>query len=153
MSQVHWIWKKLQISLWKKLQISLHEQIVPCIHLFTRQTFPQCLLCARKCGWHKQDIQQHFRASVHSHRNSMWVHACMVTQSRPTLCEPVDCSPPASSVCWILQQEHWSGLPFPPPVERVWVRLNVIKHGSTNLLDRKQFTKPSQSVLNSAKLL
>ena len=25
------------------IQISLHEQIVPCIHLFTRQTFPQCL--------------------------------------------------------------------------------------------------------------
>ena len=40
------------------IQISLHEQIVPCIHLFTRQTFPQCLLCARKCGWHEQDIQQ-----------------------------------------------------------------------------------------------
>ena len=119
------------------IQISLHEQIVPCIHLFTRQTFPQCLLCARKCGWHEQDIQQ-------------------LLGPQFTLleipCEPVDCSPPGSSVCGILQQEHWSGLPFPPPVEKAWVRLNAIKHGSTNLLDRKQFTRPRQSVLNSAKL-
>ena len=96
------------------MQISLCEQIVPCIHLFTRQTFPLCLLCARKCGWHKQDIQQLFRASVHSHRKSMCMHACMVTQSCPALCEPVDYSPSGSSVCGILQQEHCSGLPFPP---------------------------------------
>ena len=28
---------------------------------------------------------------------------------------PMGCSPPGSTVHWILQQEHWSGLPFPPP--------------------------------------
>ena len=28
---------------------------------------------------------------------------CLVTQSRPTLCEPMDCSPPGSSVHGILQ--------------------------------------------------
>ena len=27
----------------------------------------------------------------------------------------MDCSPPGSSIHGILQQEHWSGLPFPPP--------------------------------------
>ena len=32
-----------------------------------------------------------------------------------TLCNPVDCSPPGSSVHGILQQEYWSGLPCPPP--------------------------------------
>ena len=33
----------------------------------------------------------------------------------PTLCDPRDGSPLGSSVPGILQQEHWSGLPFPSP--------------------------------------
>ena len=37
-------------------------------------------------------------------------------QSCPTLCDPMDGSPPGSSVPGILQQEHWSGLPFPSPM-------------------------------------
>ena len=37
------------------------------------------------------------------------------TQSCLSLCDPVDCSPPGSSVHGILQQECWSGLPCPPP--------------------------------------
>ena len=32
-----------------------------------------------------------------------------------TLCDPMDCSPPGSSVHGILQPEYWSGLPFPSP--------------------------------------
>ena len=33
-----------------------------------------------------------------------------------TLCDPVDCSPPGSSVHGISQgQEYWCRLPFPPP--------------------------------------
>jgi len=30
-------------------------------------------------------------------------------------CNPIDCSLPGSSVHGILQQEYWSGLPFPSP--------------------------------------
>ena len=41
--------------------------------------------------------------------------ACALTQSCLTLCNPVDYSPPASSVHGIPRQEYWSGLPFPPP--------------------------------------
>ena len=33
----------------------------------------------------------------------------------PTLCDPVDCSLPGSSVHGISRQEYWSGLPFPSP--------------------------------------
>ena len=41
---------------------------------------------------------------------------CLVAQSRPTICDPVDCSPPASSGPWeFSRQEYWSGLPCPPP--------------------------------------
>ena len=48
----------------------------------------------------------------------------LVAQSCMTLCEPMDCSPPGSSVHMILQsripeskkkKEYWSGLPFPSP--------------------------------------
>ena len=38
-------------------------------------------------------------------------------QSCLTLCDPMDCSLPGSSVHGILQAEYWSGLPCPPPGE------------------------------------
>ena len=37
-------------------------------------------------------------------------------QSCPTLCDPIDGSPPGSPVPGILQAEHWSGLPLPSPM-------------------------------------
>ena len=39
----------------------------------------------------------------------------MCTQSCPTLCNPIDCSPSGSSVHGIFQQEYWNRLPFPTP--------------------------------------
>ena len=44
----------------------------------------------------------------------MCMRAYSVTQSCPTLCDPIVCSQPGSSVHGILQ-EHWSCLSFPPP--------------------------------------
>ena len=38
-------------------------------------------------------------------------------QSCPTLCDPIDGSPPGSSVLGFSRQEHWSGLPFPSPTK------------------------------------
>ena len=40
---------------------------------------------------------------------------CVCAQSCPTLCNPLDCSPPGSSVHGILRQGYWSGLSFLPP--------------------------------------
>ena len=37
-------------------------------------------------------------------------------QSCPTLCDPIDGSPPGSSVHGISRQEYWSGVPLPSPV-------------------------------------
>ena len=37
-------------------------------------------------------------------------------QSCPTLCDPIDGSPPGSTVPGFYRQEHWSGLPFPSPM-------------------------------------
>ena len=50
-----------------------------------------------------------------------------ITQSCLTVCDPMDCSPPGSSVHGILQQEYWNGLPFPStrdlsrPRDQTWV--------------------------------
>ena len=38
-------------------------------------------------------------------------------ESCSALCDPVDCSPPGSSVMGFSRQEYWSGLPCPPPEE------------------------------------
>ena len=43
------------------------------------------------------------------------VNQSEATQSCPTLGDPVDCSPPGSSIHGILQARYWSGLPFPSP--------------------------------------
>ena len=54
--------------------------------------------------------------NLYSHFN-IW-HKCVwtgwseVSQSCPTLCDPVDCSLPGSSIS---RQEYWSGLLFPCP--------------------------------------
>ena len=37
-------------------------------------------------------------------------------QSCPTVCDPIDGSPPGFPVPRILQARHWSGLPFPSPM-------------------------------------
>ena len=39
----------------------------------------------------------------------------MLTQLCPSLCDPMNCGLPNSSVHGIIpRQEYWSGLPFPP---------------------------------------
>ena len=40
-------------------------------------------------------------------------------QSCPTLCDPMGCSLPGSSVLGILQEENWGGLPFPSPEDHL----------------------------------
>ena len=37
-------------------------------------------------------------------------------KSCPTLCDPIDSSPPGSPIPAILRQEHRSGLSFPSPM-------------------------------------
>ena len=40
-------------------------------------------------------------------------HACVLSSAQ--LCDPMDCSPPGSSVQWFSRKESWSELPFPFP--------------------------------------
>ena len=43
------------------------------------------------------------------------LYCCLVARSCPTLCNPMDYSPPGSSVMGFPRQDYWSGLPFPSP--------------------------------------
>ena len=57
----------------------------------------------------------------HSVSALILIHSCgrcavfLVAQSCPTLCDPMDCSPPGSSVHGILQARKQEWLPCPPP--------------------------------------
>ena len=51
----------------------------------------------------------------HEERSLAGYSLSEVVQSCLTLCDPVDCSPPGSSVHGFSRQEYWSGLPFPSP--------------------------------------
>ena len=53
---------------------------------------------------------------VNSFAISVAAAAAKLLQSCPTLCDPLDGSPPGSPVPGFSRQEHWSGLPFPSPM-------------------------------------
>ena len=57
--------------------------------------------------WHR-DFQCSLIASIAAAAKSL--------QSCPTLCDPIDDSPPGSPSLGFSRQEHWSGLPFPSPM-------------------------------------
>ena len=42
-------------------------------------------------------------------------HVRLSPQSFPALCNPLGCNLPAPLSMGFSRQEHWSGLPFPPP--------------------------------------
>ena len=56
------------------------------------------------------------KKNLHSRNTAATAAAAKSFQSCPTLCDPIDGSPPGSSVPGIPRQEHWSGLPFPSPM-------------------------------------
>ena len=65
------------------------------------------------------------------------IHYMCCTQLWPTLCNPVDCKPPAPSVHRIFRQEYWSRLPFPslgnlpnPGTEPAFSRISCTADGS-----------------------
>ena len=67
-----------------------------------------------KCVYHMR-IPQRAATEVHT-SPALFQSLCSVTQLCPTLCDPMDCSPPGSFCPWgFSRQEYWSGLPCPPP--------------------------------------
>ena len=69
----------------------------------------------------------------------------LVTQLCPTLCDPMGCSPPHSSVLGMLQQEYWSGLPFPSPGD---LADQGIKSGFPALQEDSLLSEPTRKPIN-----
>ena len=65
----------------------------------------------------ERSIWQRIRHSLYNlkkqHQN-LWL-LFRPLQTCPTLCDPVDHSPPAPLFMGLSRQEYWSGLPCPPP--------------------------------------
>ena len=81
--------------------------------------FYPVILDDRRLVWPPPTFQGKKTTQVYliSITRSKTLHVCvyLVAQSCPTLCSPVGCSPPGSSVLGVLRQEYWSGLLFPSP--------------------------------------
>ena len=74
-----------------------------------------------------------------------------VAQSRPTRGDPMDCSPPGSSILGFSRQEYWSGLPLPSPEERSLVFLILLFSSiSLHCSLRKVFSSLLAILWNSA---
>ena len=64
-------------------------------------------LCSGWRWWRRKKVRM---------RDASWLFAAKSLQSRPTLCDPIDGSPPGSPSLGFSRQEHWSGSPFPSPM-------------------------------------
>ena len=67
---------------------------------------------------------------------------CMSAQWCPTLCDPMDCSPPGSSVHGIPQARIWSGLPIPAPGDLPCPEIGPMSPVSPALAGRSFTTVP-----------
>ena len=85
-------------------------------------------------------LRIHMENYAHVQQFQELVCACMCTESLPlylTLCNPMNCSLPDSSVHGILQERrttHWSGLPCPPPGDLPHPRIKPEESYSTEEL-------------------
>ena len=84
---IHWVTKSwTQLNDWTNVFNRFHILCVVVVLLFLTTVY-NCIM------WRKVKV--------------------LVAQWCPTLCDPMDCNPPGSSVYG--RQEYWSGLPFPSP--------------------------------------
>ena len=95
---------------------------------FTFGQIPLCLPCARSDGpgyvgglnlsslcHHLHILHQQYMWKLFLAPHVGFTYWSEVAQSCPTLCDPMDCSLPGSTIHGIFQQEYWSGLPLPSP--------------------------------------
>ena len=72
------------------------------------QNYPKLNLKGKLFSFHLPSLAP--PSSVAATATAKWLQSC------PTLCDPIDDSPPGSPVLGFSRQEHWSGLPFPSPM-------------------------------------
>ena len=72
--------------------------------------------------WCVEDLKQHGEMFLSNSSQPIWVEISSLWKKKVKLlvaqswlCDPMDGSPPGSSVHEFSRQEYWSGLPFPSP--------------------------------------
>ena len=75
------------------------------------------------------------------------LNSSLRTQLCPTLHNPIDCSPPGSSVDGIVCEEYWSGLPFPSPGDLPNLGIKPTSLASPALAGRFFTTEPPEKPL------
>ena len=90
-------------------------QQIPLLGIYLDKTFIQNDICTPMSIAATFTIAKPWKEpkcpSIEEQIKKMW--SAKSLQSCPTLCDPIDGSPPGFPVS---RQEHWSGLPFPSPM-------------------------------------
>ena len=101
-------------------------------------THPVNDICYRSLNWPKTGMKYTLMCYNMDELWKQWkttdtkghiLHAAAKSfQSCPTLCDPIDGSPPAPPSLGFSRQEHWSGLPFPSPMHESekWKSCSVV---------------------------
>ena len=77
------------------------------------------------------------------------VTVCVLSHfSHVRLCDPMDCSPPGSSVHGFSRQEYWSGMPCPPPWDLSDPGIEPASLASSALADGFFITSTTWEALN-----
>ena len=80
--------------------------------------FPAVSSCQRRPLLHLSFCDSRSKEPPRTSKTSTFCCACLDAQSCLTLCDPMDCSLPGSSVLGDSSgKNYWSGLPCPPPGE------------------------------------
>ena len=78
--------------------------------------------------WHEQKLELMLAMSfLFSHLEILLLLLLLSLQSCPTLCNPIEGSPPGSPSLGFSRQEHWSGLPVPSPMHEMKSESEVIQ--------------------------
>ena len=86
-------------------------------HFCLRYLVPQIFIeFTSKCLGFVFPVSPRLERMNHPFRRRYAAAAAASLQLCPTLCDPIDGSPPGSPSLGFSRQEHWSGLPFPSPV-------------------------------------
>ena len=79
---------------------------------------------------------------------------CFITRWCPTLCDPMDCSLPGSSVHMDSPGKYWSGLPCPPPGDLPNPGIESRSHAlQVDSLQSEPRGKPKNTTVGSLSLL
>ena len=83
----------------------------------------------------------------------LFIHCYLVIQSCPTLCNPMDCSPPGSSVCGISQARilEWVAIPFSSGSSQQELNLHFLQADSLPLSHHRSGAKMFSSTEGTIK--